>query len=357
MAIFQSWSRAHRGGDRVVEGGSESRRACGECGDCRGGALGWWGFEKYANQLPPDPSIAATELDELHVHSLRSAKGVVNTSNVGMFVGVNDFRPGEFPHLVYAVDDAIALAHLFVVELELIPADNAVLALQGEPGTTRGRKLLSELQANGVKPTEATRSDIIAGLDRLQKIPDAGTPDGVMIVSLSTHGLENSEVEYIMLHDGMYSHPAEGAITVAELNRNMDHTNVSKRLLIVDACRVTPEAVSKAPPQRMSEGFLAALQSAKGQELMTACGPGEASYEYTAKGHGIFTYWLLMGLKGGAAGAAADDRGMITVGTIEAYLQAKVPRDSRMHAMSVQNPQFSADGSAKDIPLAVPEGQ
>jgi uncharacterized caspase-like protein len=273
-----------------------------------------------------------------------------------LFVGVNDFRPGEFPHLTFAVDDAIAQAHLFVAELELIPPENAVVALQGQPGTTRGRKQLKELQALGVKPTEAARSDIIAALDRLQTAPRAGDAEGLLVASFSTHGLENTEGEYIILHDGMYKHPEEGAITVAELNRRLAQMSVSKRLVFVDACRVAPEATTKAPPPRMSEGFLAALQAAKGQKVMASCAQGEASYEDPSKGHGIFTYWLLMGLKGGSTGAPADARGMITVGGLQGFLQEKVPRYSRQHALGVQNPWFSVDDGAQEIPLALPEG-
>ena len=174
-----------------------------------------------------------------------------------------------------------------------------------------------------------------------------------MVVSFSTHGLENAQGQYIILHDGLYSQPTEGSITVAELNDLMGRANASKRLLLVDACRVTPEATAKAPPQRMTDQFLQRLQEAKGWEFMTACNKGEASYEDATKGHGIFTYWLLMGLKGGAGAS----EGLITVGTIESFLTEKVPRYSTLHAQ-MQNPQFTqraTEGNAKDIPLAVPE--
>lgn len=45
---------------------------------------------------------------------------------------------------------------------------------------------------------------------------------------------------------------------------------------------------------------------------------------------------------------------MITIGTIQSFLQEKVPRYSRLNALGIQNPWFSTDDGAQDIPLAVP---
>lgn len=350
LAVFEKWAGARQASQAAPKG--SSRRAIAAVAALLVIAMSWIVYQQIFGNSFSDPSRNATELDQLHVRSVKT-KGASTAGNLALFVGVNDFRPGEFPRLSFAVDDAIAQAHLFIAELELIPPENAVLALQGQPGTNRGRKQLKALQALGIKPTEASRSDIIAALDRLQALPLAGL-DGLMIVSFSTHGLDDAQQHYLMLHDGMYKHPQEGAITVAELNNRMAQITVSKRLLFVDACRSTPQATSKAPPPKMSEGFLEALQSARGQKVMASCAQGEASYEDTSKGHGIFTYWLLMGLKGGPTGAPTDPRGMITIGTIQSFLQEKVPRYSRLNALGIQNPWFSTDDGAQDIPLAVP---
>jgi hypothetical protein len=354
LAVFEKWAGARQASQASrASAAGNSRRAIAAVAALLVIVISWIAYQKMFGSSFADPSRSAVELDQLHVRSVKT-KGATTAGNLALFVGVNEFRPGEFPRLSFAVDDAVAQAHLFIAELELIPPENAVLALQGQPGTNRGRKQLKALQALGVKPTEASRSDIIAALDRLQALPLPG--GGLMIASFSTHGLDDAREHYLMLHDGMVKHPQEGAITVSELNSRMAQITVSKRLLFVDACRSTPQATSKAPPPKMSEGFLEALQSAKGQKVMASCAQGEASYEDTSKGHGIFTYWLLMGLKGGPTGASPDPRGMITIGTIQSFLQEKVPRYSRLNALGVQNPWFSADEGAESIPLAVPIG-
>src|SRR5262249_17912265 len=84
-------------------------------------------------------------------------------SSVGLFVGVGHFDPrAHLPGLRYTTDDALALAHLFVRELELIAPQRARVALGGEPTSARAREWRDGLREAGVprRPRHARRAPV-----------------------------------------------------------------------------------------------------------------------------------------------------------------------------------------------------
>ena len=64
------------------------------------------------------------------------------------------------------------------------------------------------------------------------------------------------------------------------------------------------------------------IAAGKGRIIMTASGANEVSAEDDQLGHGVFTYYLVEGLKGKAD---ADRDGFITVDEAYLYVSAKVP--------------------------------
>ncbi|MCD8483627.1 MAG: hypothetical protein LR015_13810 [Verrucomicrobia bacterium] len=84
----------------------------------------------------------------------------------GLFIGVNEFIEGSSLRLRFAVDDAIAQAHVFVVELGLLEARKTVLLISGEPTMPVNRDKLERLQERGVFVGQALRGPILAHLRR-----------------------------------------------------------------------------------------------------------------------------------------------------------------------------------------------
>ena len=54
--------------------------------------------------------------------------------STGLFVGVSRFEDASFARIPFAVDDAVDLAHLFTLELELVRPANIALHLSVHPG-------------------------------------------------------------------------------------------------------------------------------------------------------------------------------------------------------------------------------
>jgi WD40 repeat protein len=72
----------------------------------------------------------------------------------------------------------------------------------------------------------------------------------------------------------------------------------------------------------VSENFLARLSKGKGRIVLSASKASEVSEEREDLGHGVFTYYLLEGLRGSAD---ADRDGVITVDEAYGYVSKKVP--------------------------------
>jgi uncharacterized caspase-like protein len=68
------------------------------------------------------------------------------------------------------------------------------------------------------------------------------------------------------------------------------------------------------------------LTRAKGRAILTASRPTEVSLELPELGHGIFTYYLVQGLKG-AADLNRD--GIVSLQELYEYLELQVSRKSR----------------------------
>jgi len=99
---------------------------------------------------------------------------------------------------------------------------------------------------------------------------------------------------------------AEKGISLEDLFSILSTANAKDRFIIVDACRVAPK-----------QHFVAALSrySEESNIIFTACDSNQWAPEVPRLKHGLFTYFLLKGLRGegeGDRGAAADD-GTVTV--------------------------------------------
>ena len=76
----------------------------------------------------------------------------------------------------------------------------------------------------------------------------------------------------------------------------------------------------------IDELFLERLTRSKGRAIITASRPAEVSIELPELGHGIFTYYLVQGLKG-AADLNRD--GIISLQELYEYIEQQVTAKSR----------------------------
>lgn len=85
-------------------------------------------------------------------------------------------------------------------------------------------------------------------------------------------------------------------------------------------------ASQKTRAARVDDVFLERLAQSRGRAIITASRPSEVSLELQELGHGLFTYYLVQGLRG-AADTNRD--GIVSLQELYAYLEREVSRKSR----------------------------
>ncbi|MFO0820890.1 MAG: SUMF1/EgtB/PvdO family nonheme iron enzyme [Pirellulales bacterium] len=282
--------------------------------------------------------------------------------NGGLFVGVNKFKDANVQPLRFAVNDAIEQCHLFVVELNLLPARQCVLALSGEAVGEGVQRHLDELKQRGVQVVEAEKSTLLQSFVLVRGYVRPMT--GLLVVSFSSHGFTDKRVGYVMPSDGLRTFLEDTAVRLSSVEEQMNASQAGHRLLLVDACqeRLSDAARSSGMTggQAMTADFLELLKKPTGQSKLVSCDVGEYSYEHPElgeSGHGVFTHAVLEALRGGAA---ADERNVVRLSSVSSYVSRSVGKwveeQNRRRRTGdpekKQSPSYQGPEAARELPLA-----
>lgn len=176
----------------------------------------------------------------------------------------------------------------------------------------------------------------------------------VLLIFFAGHGAPDPRAQqnlYIITHDTSVADMPHTAISMHELRRYIDSNVKSKQLiLLLDACHsagVSTEGV-RTLTNNLSHLYLRTLlYEEKGRAIITSSDVNELSNESTkwGRGHGVFTYYLLEGLKGDAD--INSDR-LVSVGELFRYVRQKVQFDTERR----QNPRMLM-GDNENLALSV----
>ncbi len=205
---------------------------------------------------------------------LGAASGI-NTRHWAVVIGV-DAYPSPFQSLKYAADDAKAVAQVFQdagANVTLMTPDSLI---------------------------QPTKANIIEQLQRHAQLEGVD----LLTVYLSGHGEDVNGTGYFLPMD-VADPLVDGGLSLENLFAILNRANAKHRFVIVDACRVAPKAHFVAALSRYSE---------ESNIIFTACDSNQWAPEVPRLKHGLFTYFLLKGLRGGSQdrGAAGAD-GTVTV--------------------------------------------
>ena len=205
---------------------------------------------------------------------LGAASGV-NMRHWAVVIGVDTYPP-PFQSLKYAADDAKAIAQVLQdagVNVTLMTPDSLI---------------------------QPTKANVIAQLQRHAQLEAVD----LLTVYLSGHGEDVDGTGYFLPMD-VTDPLADSGLSLEDLFAILNRANAKHRFIIVDACRVAPKAHFVAALSRYSE---------ESNIIFTACDSNQWAPEVPRLKHGLFTYFLLKGLRGGYQdrGAAGPD-GTVTV--------------------------------------------
>ncbi|MFY9823693.1 MAG: caspase family protein [Thermoanaerobaculia bacterium] len=183
----------------------------------------------------------------------------------------------------------------------------------------------------------------------------AGTqPEDMVLIFLAGHGVQdtvNPDNFFFLAHDSEPGNLGGTAIPMWDLGNVMDYTIRAQRILVfADTCHsgaaLDRGGVKDGKNLNFFNKYLEVLARKKGRLVLTASQAHESSLETAKLAHGVFTHSVLVGL-----GGAADDNppdGVVTVGELVDYVQAKVPEETA----GEQHPSYSEQGFDMNFPLA-----
>jgi len=272
--------------------------------------------------------------------------------SAGLFVGVSCFKSGSVEQVPFAVDDAVDLAYVFAFErrVSLVPPRRVMLVLSGRPVKPESKERLRKLRDAGADVR--FRADVAAILASLREQAAAAGRDGMIIVSVATHGFLRDGNGYILGDKSDLRDPAT-MLATADVFETIASSAAQRSLVFVDACRermmkgtrsVFASAASSAPPLDRRLG------RTHGQAVFYAAAAGEWSYDDFAARNGVFTKAVIDGVTCGAA----KPGGMVTADTLASYVKRNVHawiRDNRDPNIGSAT-ESSIDGEARNMPLA-----
>ncbi len=248
-----------------------------------------------------------------------------------IIVGISNYQYEPW-NLRFADDDAIALHDLIL--------DPRYGGFEPE----RIKKLINE---------DATTANITSALRGF--LQDA-TAEDLVLIYFACHGgpdPKRPDNIYLYTHDTDPYNFSGSALPMREINLSLQENLKAQRIvLLADTCHsgAIPGTRSANGSAVVNEYF---KQLSKAQEasfsLMTSASASETAAEDIrwGGGHGVFTYYVLEGLKG-AADRGFNKNGIVTVGKLFDYVQRKVKADTKGN----QNPTIGPDLD-RDLPLAI----
>jgi hypothetical protein len=224
-------------------------------------------------------------------------------------IGINKYK--NLPSLKYAANDAREF-HQFLIEVNQIPKDHVWLLLDEEATLEKFKTTLGTILRRSAGKDD-TVIIFLAGHGATEQ--DTSSPDG--------DGLEKYILPYNADPKDLYA----SAMPMSEIARIFQRISSERLVFIGDTCysggsggRTIPVAGKRA---NISGVFWERVSQGKGRVILTASDANEVSVEKDELKHGVFTYYLLEGLRGKAD---LDKDKLITVDEIYQYVSTKVPQ-------------------------------
>ena len=179
-------------------------------------------------------------------------------------------------------------------------------------------------------------------LDSLTDMAGELREDDTFLLYFAGHGVEVNGKGFLLMPDARHAFPDVGSLPLERLKEAMAKFAARRRILLLDACRNDPQAARGDADNMMGEvisrDIVAAAKSREesggsSTSLLSACRTQQRAYAWPEKKHGVFTYYLLQGLRGAAW---KDDR--VTFQELAGYVQTEVARWSK-HMPGIDKPQ------------------
>jgi len=248
------------------------------------------------------------------VDELPAFKTKPNKKSYAIVIGIEHYRQ-KLPRADFAVHDAQTVTE-YLANTMGFPEENIIT-------------LLNE---------HAAKSDLEKYFEKW--LPNNAGPGSSVFVYYSGHGAPNlsSGDAYLVPFDGDPSYIDQTGYSLARMYGALGKLPAAEVFVVVDSCFSGAGGRSVlAKGARPLVMDLKAASVPRNITVLSASSGEQISMSYDEKGHGLFTYFFLKGIK---AGAVMREDGLLDVVSLYAYVKPQVQSISRKKYNNEQTPQL-----------------
>ncbi len=254
-----------------------------------------------------------------------------------LMVGVNEYQDLALQSLQYSAIDCKTLAESLSAVTQIFSSQHFFL----------------HHNLGGLAPTRET---VLAGL---RSITTQAKPQDTVLVYFSGHGMLDpvTQQAVLCLRDTDTKRSMETGLPVAMLLRSLEESPVERQIIWLDACHSGGMSLRNLNPADQLVTVLQ-QQAAKRQGLyaLLSCDRSQQSWEFPELGHGVFTHFLIEGLRQGAV----NESGWIDADSLYQYVYHETLRyvDQTNQQLRLVNQQKRSRGETlltPEYPLQTPK--
>ena len=251
---------------------------------------------------------------ESDVDSLPATKAKLNKNAYAIIIGIENYRQG-LPKADFAGSDAKLMSE-YLIKVLGYPEENVITLLNDR----------------------ALKSDMEKYFDRwlINNVEE----NGRVFIYYSGHGAPNTKTgdAYLVPYDGDPTFIAETGYSIARLYGSLGKLKAKEITVVIDSCFSGGggrSVLAKGAKPLVMTINMPAIQ--KNISAMTASSKDQISSAYEEKGHGLFTYFLLKGIKNEDV---VKPDGSIKLDELYEYIKPQVERIARKQFNNEQTPQL-----------------
>ena len=248
------------------------------------------------------------------VDELPSIKTKQNKNAYAVVIGIENYRQ-KLPKADYAVADAKIISD-YLTKTMGYPEENVIILLNDR----------------------ALKSDMEKYFDRW--LSNNVEENGRVFIYYSGHGAPNTKTgdAYLVPYDGDPTFIAETGYPIARLYESLGKLKAREITVVLDSC--FSGAGGRSVLAKGAKPLVITINAPnikKNIAVMTASSGDQISSAYEEQGHGLFTYFLLKGIKNGDV---VKPDGSIKMDDLFSYLKPQVERIARKQYNNEQTPQL-----------------
>ena len=180
---------------------------------------------------------------------------------------------------------------------------------------------------------EATNDNI---RERFESVGAGGDKPGTLLFAFAGHGFQSEKgINYLATYSTTIDSLEQRGLSLPEVQALMKATGAKRSVLLVDACRNIPGARAVGTTTTFRD-----LEKSEGVRTLLSTRPGGFSFEDQALQHGIFTHFVIEGLRG----KAANTDGKVTFDDLAGFVEKRVEGYASERGLS-QKPFRAVDAS------------